>query len=94
MIITFDADSRENLVPDNQVLETAARIVADKKDVTVCQALMVDAIRLQVCEGKIDGSELIFEFKGAQLPVTKIGRIAHWPSGFCNLPIDILSRLL
>lgn len=94
MIITFDPNNTDNLVPDGQVEAKAQEIADAKKDVTISQAILVDAIRVLVNQGKLDADDFLFRYKDIDLIVNDYGRIDEWPKGFCDLPTDLLTKLL
>ena len=91
-VISFNNDGL--CVPDYKVMETAQKIINEKKDVSVSQGLLIDAIRVLVKEKQIDNNDFVIYFNNIILLVDKYGMVDHWPNGFCNVHENILNRLL
>ena len=58
------------------------------------QALVVDCVRLCVARGMIPAGEVIFQFNGENIFVSKLGNLDRWPRGFCDYTDNILEELL
>ena len=99
MIITFNKNSFENVVPDGRVEEKAKALLNKGEDFTISSALLFDQIRILVKQKHFNFEDVFIKFVTDQnLELTLLmdndGRISDWPIGFCDTHIDILSKLI
>lgn len=63
-------------------------------DVLIGTEVMINEFRLAVIDKKIKPEEMKFIFKDWTLSINEGGRIAPWPSGFCDTLCKQLSRIM
>ena len=91
-VITFNDDGL--FVPDNKVMETAQKIIDEKKDVVVSQFLIIDAIRVLIKRKMINHRDVVFAYNDEIIPIEENGRLNDWPDGFGDIHDNLLIELL
>ncbi len=99
MIITYDPNSNENIVNDNQAMELMFGLIEKGEDFTVCQDMAILCTRIAVKRGLIDPDDLTYRFVDENseehiLIINKDARIDEWPKGFCDHTIIYTSEIL
>jgi len=86
------------VVPDGKISDWGRHVVDCVKEnfleLSVGSAVMIDEIRALINEGKLCYKNVTFKYGKIALKPDKYGRIGTWPEGFCDIPTNILERLL
>ena len=88
------------ILPDAEVAlwvnDLVRKYETSKEDysVTVANEIIVMAVRLAVCQGRINHEDIVFVFMEQEVPMDKNARIENWPNGFCDTYDRILDGLL
>ncbi len=100
LILTYNPNSNDLLVPDGKLLFVAKKLYEDYSEitwrielVTGCEAL-INAFRTLIAEGAIDNEKVGFHFNGKTFFADVNGRIADWPDGFCDTVQCLCERIL
>lgn len=86
--------------PDAEIMKWAEQLAENFNqgsryyECFVSNATMVDAIRLLVATRVLNHEEVVFEYDDEVLRPNRYGMIERWPKGFCDIPGDILEKLL
>lgn len=81
-------------VPDNKVMETAQKIINEKKDVVVSQFLIIDAIRVLIKRKMVNHKDIVFAYKDELIPINSRGRLKYWPDGFGDVLDSFLDEFI
>jgi hypothetical protein len=56
--------------------------------------MLIDQFRLAVLDEQISHEDIMFMYQGEQIKVDTYGKLAHWPTGMCDLQQTQLRRLI
>lgn len=85
-----------DVVADCNAEAYAVRFWEKKKNCIVATESIITAIRVLVCEGKIDHEKIIFydEKSDSCMEVNTYGVLPHWVRGFCETDLNLVERIL
>lgn len=92
MKVVYNSEAGVTL-PDGKVRAFAADVVKNRVDVVVSSEVLVDAIRLDLLKAGVPPTEVQFMFDDEELHVDDVYRFTDYPSGFCDLSMQLLRDL-
>ena len=103
--ITYDPhDYVATFAPDADVVPTVQEIVTDfysrppeerwDFDYTFGTFLFIDALRVEIREGRLQLEDVEFRYNGDIIQFDKDGRTPYWPEGFGDQVEKLLEKLI
>lgn len=83
-----------NLLKEAQQIIDYYQTHKDEDVVNVSTSNIVVALRVLVLRGKINCSDITFEFKGEIIKIDKRGKFSNYPKGFIDWYDDFLDEML